>query len=65
VETGLHAFTLALQAIGGDEKGNKCLGYNWAILFLGDINTGTWPSILGNLEFETVKYGHESCGTWT
>jgi hypothetical protein len=20
---------------------------------------------LGNLEFETVKYGHESCGTWT
>jgi hypothetical protein len=22
----------------------------------GDINTGTWPSRLGSLEFETVKY---------
>jgi hypothetical protein len=22
-------------------------GYNWATLFLGDINTGTWPSKLG------------------
>jgi hypothetical protein len=22
-------------------------GYNWATLFLGDINTGTWPSRLG------------------
>jgi hypothetical protein len=24
-------------------------GYNWAILFLRDINTGTWPSRLGSL----------------
>jgi hypothetical protein len=31
-------------------------GYNWATLFLGDINTGTWPSRLGSLEFERVKY---------
>jgi hypothetical protein len=22
-------------------------GYNWATLFLGDTNTGTWPSRLG------------------
>jgi hypothetical protein len=22
-------------------------GYNWATLFLGDINTGAWPSRLG------------------
>jgi hypothetical protein len=22
-------------------------GYNWATVFLGDINTGTWPSRLG------------------
>jgi hypothetical protein len=22
-------------------------GYNWATLFMGDINTGTWPSRLG------------------
>jgi hypothetical protein len=24
-------------------------GYNWAALFLGDINTGIWPSRLGSL----------------
>jgi hypothetical protein len=22
-------------------------GYNWATLFLGNLNTGTWPSRLG------------------
>jgi hypothetical protein len=31
----------------GDKKGTQCPGYNWASLFLGDINTGTWPSRLG------------------
>jgi hypothetical protein len=36
-------------------------GCNWAALFLGDLNTGTWPSrVGGGLELETVKYGHES-----
>jgi hypothetical protein len=40
-------------------------GYNWATLFLGDINTGTWPSRLGSLESERVKYGRESRGTRT
>jgi hypothetical protein len=39
-------------------------GYNWATLFLGDINTGTWPSRLGESD-ETVKYGCEFCGTST
>jgi hypothetical protein len=30
------------------QKGNPVPGgYNWATLFLGDINTGTWPSRLG------------------
>jgi hypothetical protein len=28
------------------QKGTKCPGYNWVTLFLGDINTGTWPSRL-------------------
>jgi hypothetical protein len=37
--------------------------YNWAILFLREINTGTWPYRLGSLKFETLKYGHESRGT--
>jgi hypothetical protein len=27
--------------IGGDEKGTRAWRYNWATLFLGDINTGT------------------------
>jgi hypothetical protein len=40
-------------------------GYNWTTLFPGDINTGTWPSRLGGVSNETVKYGHEFCGTWT
>jgi hypothetical protein len=34
--------------------------YNWAALSLGEINT-SWES----LKFETVKYVHESRGTWT
>jgi hypothetical protein len=29
------------------QKGTQCRGFNWATLFLGDINTGTWPSKLG------------------
>jgi hypothetical protein len=24
-------------------------GYNWSTLFLGEINTGTWPSWLGEV----------------
>jgi hypothetical protein len=28
-------------------KEYKKLRHNWATLFLGDINTGTWPSRLG------------------
>jgi hypothetical protein len=33
----------SLRVAKGDEKGTQCLGYNWATLFPGDINTGTWP----------------------
>jgi hypothetical protein len=35
-----------LQVVGGDEREPSVWGYNWAILFLGDINTETWPSRL-------------------
>jgi hypothetical protein len=38
---------MALRVVGGDKKGTQCLGYNRATLFVGDINTGTWPSRLG------------------
>jgi hypothetical protein len=52
---------LALQVVGGDK--NVTLGYNWATLFREDINTGTWPSRLGNLTSKTVTCGHEPRGT--
>jgi hypothetical protein len=29
--------------------------YNWAKLFLGDINTGTWPSRLGESEMRQTR----------
>jgi hypothetical protein len=56
VEAGSNTSTVALRVVGGDEKGAQCLR---------DIKMGTWPSMLGSLESETVKCGHESCGTWT
>jgi hypothetical protein len=39
-------------------------GYNWATLFLGSINTGTWPSRFGKPD-ETAKYGREFYRTLT
>jgi hypothetical protein len=44
VEAGLNTSTVSLRVVGGDEKGTQFLGCNLATLFLGDINTGTWPS---------------------
>jgi hypothetical protein len=46
-EAGSNTSTTALRILGGDEKEIQCLGYNWAILFLTDINTGIWSSMLG------------------
>jgi hypothetical protein len=41
-------------------------GYNWATLFLGDINTGTWPSKLGTRGYNwaTLFLGDINTGTW-
>jgi hypothetical protein len=39
--------TVALRVLAGDERGTQCLAYNWATLLLGDLNTGTWASRLG------------------
>jgi hypothetical protein len=47
VEAGSNNSTLALRVVGGNDKGPSACGYNRATLFLGDINTGTWPSRLG------------------
>jgi hypothetical protein len=57
--------TIALKVVKNDGMGTQCWGYDWATLFLGDINTRTWAPGWGSLESETVKYGHESCGTRT
>jgi hypothetical protein len=35
------------KTLQGDKREPSARGYNWATLFLGDINTGTWPSRLG------------------
>jgi hypothetical protein len=32
---------------------NLNLNYSWVTLFLGDINTGTWPSKLGSLKWDS------------
>jgi hypothetical protein len=36
-------------------------GHNWATLFLGDINTGAWPSRLGELKLKII-YDRQSVG---
>jgi hypothetical protein len=55
VEAGSKTSTVALRVVG----------YNWAILFLGDINTGTWPSRLVEFRISERKICLESRGTWT
>jgi hypothetical protein len=47
LEAGSNTSTVTLRVVGGDEKGTQYLGYNWATLFLGHINMGTWASRLG------------------
>jgi hypothetical protein len=42
-----YAIPAPLRVVGDDEKGTQCLGYNRTTLFVGDINTETWPSRLG------------------
>jgi hypothetical protein len=37
----------SLRVVKGDKREPSARGYNWANLFLGDTNTGTWPSRLG------------------
>jgi hypothetical protein len=39
-------------------------GYNWATLFLGDINTETWPSSLRESQMRE-KYDYRFCATRT
>jgi hypothetical protein len=52
-----------MWVVGDNEKETQCLWVNWGTLFLGDINTGTWPSRSGVSKIGTIKYGLESRGT--
>jgi hypothetical protein len=54
VEAGSNTSTVTLRVVGNDEK---------VTLFLGDVNTGTWPSRLGESRIRDSKCGHESRGT--
>jgi hypothetical protein len=36
----------------------KVNNVNWATLFLGNINMGTWTLQVGVISVETVKYGY-------
>jgi hypothetical protein len=47
VEAGKNTPTVALRVVKRDRKGTQCPGVLLGTLFLGDINTGLWPSRLG------------------
>jgi hypothetical protein len=47
VKAGSNTSVVALRDVGGDEKEPSAWGNNRATLFLGYINTGTWPYRLG------------------
>jgi hypothetical protein len=58
--------TNALEVVHIRLKSFIVWGYNWATLFLENINTGTlYLQVGGRLESETAKCGQESCGTLT
>jgi hypothetical protein len=65
VEAGSNTSTVALRVVGGDVRKPSTWGYNGATLFLGDINTETWPTRLVESQIWDSKYGHESRETRT
>jgi hypothetical protein len=58
---------MALRVVGGDEREPSAWEYNWATLFLREINKYGEPNppVWGSLESETVRYDYESHGTRT
>jgi hypothetical protein len=55
VEAGLNTPTEALRVVGSDKREPSAWGYNWATLFLGDINMGTSPSRSGESQVRKSK----------
>jgi hypothetical protein len=52
---GSNTSTVALRVVGGDEREPGAWGYKWTTLLLTDINTGTWPSRLGESRISGSK----------
>jgi hypothetical protein len=48
-----HSSQPPLTRVEATKREPSARGYNWATLFLGDINTGTWPSRLGSLRWDS------------
>jgi hypothetical protein len=46
MEMGSNTSTVALWVVGGEKREPSTWGYNWAPLYWGDINTGSWLSRL-------------------
>jgi hypothetical protein len=63
VEAGQITFTVALRVIRGDEKGTQYPVYNWAHPVPGVNKYGNLVLKVWTVSNETVKYGHEFCGT--
>jgi hypothetical protein len=47
--------TLTLTWLWRDEREPSAWGHDWATLFLGDVNTGTWSSRLGESQIWDSK----------
>jgi hypothetical protein len=66
MEAGWNNSTVVLRVVGGDEKGTQCLGVYPGHTLPGGYKHGDLAlQVGGSLESETVKHGHESCGTRT
>jgi hypothetical protein len=51
---------ITLRVVRGDEREPNAWEYNWATLFLGDINTATWPSRLGESQVRRLRVLRDS-----
>jgi hypothetical protein len=49
VKAGYNTSTVALRVLRADKREPNAQGYNWATLFLGDINMGLGPPSSGSL----------------
>jgi hypothetical protein len=58
---GSNNSIVALRVLGGEKKGTQCLELGHPVP--GGHEYGDLALLVGGIESETVKDGHESCGT--